>query len=86
MNVTLPTIKAAGTPVAQNHANHDSGRHAHTHHHAANEPHDHGTGASPRATIVAPVTLLALSGLHRLALTLPIIAALWLLAAWAMLP
>jgi ABC-type Zn2+ transport system substrate-binding protein/surface adhesin len=74
MQSDAPAIGGHGH--GHDHGAHDHG-HAHDHHH-----HDH---AGHRPAAPRPVrSLLALSGLQRLALAAPAIAALWLLTAWAM--
>jgi hypothetical protein len=76
------TLGPAGKPAVphdRNHA-HDGGRHDHVHA-PGEEAHDH-----PAPRRAAPTrSLVALSGLQRLALAAPAIAALWLLAFWAVL-
>jgi ABC-type Zn2+ transport system substrate-binding protein/surface adhesin len=67
---------------------HDHGAHDHAHDHSHDNSHAHAHAldhAGHRPAAPRPVrSLLALSGLQRLALAAPAIAALWLLTAWAM--
>jgi hypothetical protein len=73
---------------------HDHAHHGHSHdgHDHGHEPHRHGhsphqsglVGETLARPAMPRLSLIALSGVQRLALILPAIILLWLLALWAM--
>lgn len=78
----IATPKSLAPAPAEPHV-HAHAHHGHVHHHAHHHTGEHHhTQASPR--IEPRLSLIALSGLQRLGLALPVIGVLWLLTFWAM--
>ena len=80
-DVHAPHDHSAGDH-GHDHAHSHVHSHAQTHSHA--HDHDHDTAGVTRAAYVPAFSLFALSAGQRLLLALPVIAALWLAACWAM--
>lgn len=81
--IAVPKSLVSTPPEPHDHAH---AHHGHSHRHARDEHHHagehHPTQAAPR--VEPRLSLIALSGLQRFGLALPVIGVLWLLTFWAM--